>query len=97
MSTSTKIELIEDGNATSGWRSWVGGVGTFAVAGNLNGATVALQMMLPDQTTPYTVGDPTTLTAPGAANFELGACEIRALVSGGSPVGVYAQVNGVAY
>ena len=97
MSTDAQISLIENGNASSGWVSWPGGVGTFSVAGNLNGATISLQMLLPDMNTAHDLGDPTSFTAPGAGNFELGQCMIRANVTGGTPSGLYATVSGVAY
>lgn len=95
MSTTKSLSMLDNDTDSSAWMGWPGGVGTFAVVGTFGGATVSLQMLGPDGSTPLAVGDNTTLTANGAANFEMGAGQIRALVSGGSPTGLYATVNGV--
>jgi hypothetical protein len=83
--------LISNGSATASG-VWQGGRGCFAVAGTFSGATVKLQVLLPDSATWADVGAATTLTAAGFGLFELPNSQIRALVSGGPPSGIYADV-----
>ena len=85
------IDLIRN-DINAGWQNWNGGRASFAVAGNFGGAAVTLQYLAPDGATALDVGAEVTLGAPGLANFELGAGQIRAVVSGGSPSGLYARV-----
>lgn len=90
------LDLIVNGTATSPAKSWKGGVGVFAVVGTFTGATVTLQFLGPDSATWVTAGSATTLTAVGAGVFYLPACQIRALISGGPPSGVYATAEVVS-
>ena len=95
MATSKKIDMIENGAASSNEFIWPGGIGSFMVVGTWGGATISLQYKAPDGSTFVDVGTDTTLTANGGGNFELPSCVIKATVSGGPPSGVYASVIGV--
>jgi len=92
------ITLIDNGTATGPAKPWRGGRGVFSVPnGTFSGATVKLQWQPIGSSTWLDVdqgGDTfVTLTAAGAAGFELPQCSIRAFVSGGPPSGVYAYAG----
>ena len=86
--------LLENATATGAYAQWGGGEGVFMAAGTFSGATVALQYLGPDATTPFNVGTDTTLTAAGGGVFILPPGRIRALVTG-SPTGMYAAADQV--
>lgn len=89
--------LINNGTSTTPAQGlcWAGGEGMFVACGTYNGATISLQFLGPDAATWITAGAQTTLTSAGAGLFSLPPCNIRALVTGGPPSGIYALVNRV--
>jgi hypothetical protein len=82
-------KLITNAAVTSAAVPWLGGPGIFKVAGTFGGATVSLQYLGPDGATWSDVGPDTTKVAAGGAWFILDPCQIRAVVSGGAPSGLY--------
>lgn len=72
--------LSADGSTPS--YPWVGGLGTFAVAGTFGSGTVKLQASLDNGTTWIDVGTDVTFTATGMANFHLPVCHVRVNLSG---------------
>ena len=91
------VDLLTNASSTSAEKPWPGGRGTFEVSGTFGGATVYLQYMGPDGSTWLVAGANTTLTAAGGGNFDLPEGRIRALVSGGSPSGLYASALPLEY
>ncbi len=51
--------------------AWGGGVGTFAVTGTIDGATMNLEVSYDNGTTWIAVGSDTSLSAVGHGNFDL--------------------------
>ncbi len=82
-----RIELIENGSATSSATRWPGGKGSMTVAGNFNTAIVTLQTLAGDGATWVKVID---FAAAEHKNFELAEGQIRAEITGGPPSGLYA-------
>lgn len=97
MAISAGVPLIVNGASTSPQSLWPGGVGVFTVVGAFGGATITLQYLAPDGVTWITPGAQTTLTAAGGGLFYLHTCQIRALVTGGPPSGIYAEADRVVY
>ena len=98
MASDTVETLLSNAAATGSGVRWHGGRGVFSVpVGTFGGTTVDLQWSL-DNTNWLAVdksGDTyVTFTAAGAGLFELPRCFVRARVTGGSPSGLYAYVNG---
>jgi len=91
MTTSLALDLLNNAAATGNPARWPGGRGSFVAAGTFGGATVKLQMLGPDGATWLDVDSTTSVTAVGHVVFEAGAGQLRALVSGGSPSGLYAK------
>lgn len=87
---TASVTLLNNEAATSSAKQWPGGKGLFAVKATFGGGSVALQVLLPDNTTWVT---PTggSLTADGAVVFELPPCQIRALVT--TATAVYANAS----
>lgn len=94
MATSAKLNLISNGSASSSGAFWPGGEGTFHVVGTFGGTTVSLQRLGPDGATWTDIGTDVTLTDEGMGNFNVGPGTIRAAVTGGTPSGLYATVDG---
>ena len=70
-----------------------GGSMVFAAASSaFNGATVALQMQLPDGATWINCGASTTLTANGMGYVLLPPGLIQVTVTGGTPTNLYASI-----
>jgi hypothetical protein len=70
-----------------------GGNYVFAAASsNFNGATVALQLLLPDGQTWINAGVGTTLTANGAGWVSLAPGLVRCNVTGGPPTALFANI-----
>jgi hypothetical protein len=95
------LALLADASATGSAFDWPGGSGAFIVdRGTFSGATVKLQFSIDGGTTWLDVdqgGDTyVTLTTAGAGAFDLPACEIKAVVSGGTPSALYATAKGVS-
>jgi len=90
MDATQSVFLINNGSATSSAAIWYGGAGVFSVVGTFSGATIKLQFLGGDNTTWIDVGVDTTLTAAGAGGFILPQAQIRAVVTGGPPSGIYA-------
>lgn len=97
MAISAGVPLITNGSATGGQAFWPGGNGVFTAVGTFSGATISLQYLGPDGVTWITAGTNTSLTAAGGGAFYLHACQIRALVAGGPPSGIYAEADRVVY
>ena len=75
--------------------TWSGSRGVVQVAGTLGGASVQLEAVNTydaKKGMPYSpVGS--AITATGFIQFDLGECDYRVSLTGGSPVGVYVSVN----
>jgi hypothetical protein len=91
MTALTTIPLITNGTATGAAQPWQGGSGVLSAVGTFNGATIALQFLLPDGATWFTTA--ASLTAAGTAAFSLPAGQIRALVTGGPPAAMYVNAG----
>lgn len=97
---SGSYPLLENVAATGAAVDWPGGRGVFSVpAGTFSGATVKLQWS-PDAGTTFMNVDGgsdvyVTLTAAGAGLFELPPCQIKAVITGGPPSGVYAYAQSI--
>lgn len=85
--------LLSNASATGSAVAWPGGKGAFSLAGTVGGATITLQYLGPDGSTWLAAAAATTLTAVGLGVFELPNGQIRALVAGGSPSGLYATAE----
>ena len=84
MATAAQMDKVFTGESTATQitvYNWPGGVGQFMAEGTWDGATCKMQVSPDDGTTWIDVGSDVTLTADGIANFELGACDIRADLS----------------
>ena len=83
------------GDVVSEVSKWSGSRGVVQVAGTLGGASVQLEAVSTFDAKsgmPYSpVGDP--ITEVGIVQFDLGVCDYRVSLSGGSPAGVYVSVN----
>lgn len=86
------VTLLSNAGATGAAVNWPGGKGFFSVVGTFGGATVSLQFLGPDGATWVTPTDG-SVTAAGGFVFELPQCNVRALVSGGSPSALYAKAQ----
>lgn len=84
--------LLSNGSATSPAFDCPGGDCVFMAAGTFGGATVSLQVQLPDGSTWLAAGTNTTLTAAGGGYVILPPGQIRVAVTGGSPSGLYASI-----
>jgi hypothetical protein len=98
MASSWSAQLIGSGT-TGGTASGAlvdcpGGRMVFAVvASAFNGATIKLQMLMPDGVTLTDVStSQTNLTANGAGVVDLPPCQVQATVVGGPPAGVFASI-----
>ena len=89
MLSSFSVTLLQNANATSAAKNWPGGRGSLVVSGVFGGTTVQLQGLGPDGATWVAVGS--ALTSAGQVLFEMPPGQIRALVTGGTPSGLYAQ------
>lgn len=73
----------DDGSTAS--IAWGGGVGTFAITGVIDGATMNLEVSYDGGTTWFAVGTDTSLAAVGHGNFDLPeGVLLRATSAGGS-------------
>jgi len=91
--------LLSNASATGSAVEWPGGAGVFHASGTFSGATIKLQWS-PNNSTWFDVdrsGDTyVTFTAAGLGAFELPAGYVRAVVTGGPPSAMYADVRGLA-
>ena len=85
--------LLSNASATGSGVTWGGGRGVFSLAGTVSGATITLQYLGPDGSTWLAAGSATTLTGVGLGAFELPPGQVRALVAGGTPSGLYANAD----
>lgn len=69
-------------NDTSPSIDWFGGDGTFYAQGVFDGGTITLQASFDGGSNWIDVGSDATFTAPGAGNFRIGRCKLRATVTG---------------
>lgn len=92
------LNLLSAASATGASFSLsVSGRYCFSAAGTFDGGTVSLQMLGPDGSTWFDVGDEATMTSVGAGIAELPSGDYRAGITGGSgSVSVYATLKSVA-
>lgn len=74
-------QLLSNASATGAAAQWGGGRGVFSLAGTVNGATVTLQYLGPDESTWLTAA--TSLTAVGIVSFELPQAKSERLLQAG--------------
>lgn len=88
------IKLLDSADAAGDGQAfdWFGGPGAFYVEGTLGGSTVKLQCKSPNDTW-LDVGAEVTKTTAGVGGFDLPPGDIRANISGGAPVDVFAYVR----
>lgn len=79
-------------NGTSPPVKWHGGEGTFYVHGLFDGGTVTLQASFDGGTAWVGVGPDVTFTVAGAGKFRLGACHLRATLTGATSPDVTAGI-----
>lgn len=87
--------LLSNESATGDYIKWPGGRGEVRVDGTFGGATLTLQIKSPDGSSVMTVGTNTTFTAEGIGGFDLGPCDLKMGVSGGTPSALYSVVTRV--
>jgi hypothetical protein len=88
---SLDVVLLSNEAATGTARQWPGGSGTFFCVGTFSGATVSLEVLMPDGSTWLALGSSTTITAAAIVPITtLAPCQIRCSVASGSPAGLYA-------
>lgn len=92
MSASWGQTLLSNASATSAAFDCPGGDCVFMASGTFGGATVSLQVMLPDGATWIAAGSQTTLTANGGGYVILPPGQIRVAVTGGSPSALFASI-----
>jgi hypothetical protein len=79
-------------NDTSPAIDWFGGDGTFHAQGVFDGGTITLQASFDGGANWIDVGPDATFTAPGAGNFRIGRCKLRAVVTGATTPGLTAGI-----
>lgn len=89
------LTLLSNASATGSAVHWAGGRGQFKLAGTVGGATITLQTLGPDGSSWLGLGTDAALTASGVVGFDCPPGQLRALVAGGSPSGLYAEVASV--
>lgn len=96
---TASVVLLSNASATSAAAGWPGGRGVMNIIGTFGGATATLQHLGPDNATWLDVktmdpvsGTQTTvsLTANGSIGFLLPPTQIRVVLTGGAPSGIYA-------
>jgi len=93
--------LLSNGSATGASTKILGGLYVFSAEGTVGGATISLQYQTPNGTwvTVGAVGGTTLIqstTLPYlATQIYLPPCNVRCAITGGSPTGIYAYINGV--
>lgn len=100
---TASVVLLSNGSTTSSGKQWPGGKGVMSVAGTFGGAAVTMQYLGPNGSTWLDVkalapdGTQTTvsLSAAGSIGFMLPPTQIRAVVTGGTPSGLYASADRV--
>lgn len=85
--------LLENGSATGSWVKFPGGRASLTIMGTL-ATTTKLQKLGQDGSTAIDVA---TISAAGVTAYDLGAGEYRISLSGGSPAGIYADLDRVTY
>lgn len=97
MSGSASVVLLSNANATGSAAPWPGGRGHFSCNGTFGGTSVQLEYMGPSGAyiaAQALAADGTltavAMTADGGYVFELPACDIKAVVTGGTPSALYA-------
>lgn len=99
---SAGVELLSNVSVTGAGAvaSWPGGIGVFSIGGTFGGTSVTLEFRLPDGSwgpfqTLATDGTRTTvaMTTSGGFQFALPCGQIRANVTGGVPVGLFARAD----
>lgn len=86
------VDLLYNASATGAGTLWGGGKAQFSAAGTFGGATVALEVLGPDNATWIAAATSTSLTAAGLAVVDLPQGQVRASVTGGTPSGLYARL-----
>lgn len=88
------VDLLVNASATGGYQYWAGGKGVLSVVGTFGGATLQLEMLGPNGTTPIAI--PTaSFTANGAIVVELPPSRLRMTVTGGTPSGLFASLQAI--
>lgn len=103
MSSSAGTTLLSNATATGSYVRWEGGEGVVLFAGTFGGTSATVEYLGPDGVTgiPLTAMDSAgvqttvALTAAGGFGFILPPGRIRAVLTGGSPTGMYAQADRV--
>lgn len=89
---SNRVDLLTNISAAGNGagQPWPGGSGAFISEGTIGGSSLKLQMQTPQAT--WIDIDPalTFATLPNSYGFLIPAGQIRAVLTGGSPVNVYA-------
>jgi hypothetical protein len=81
------------GTATGPLIDCPGGVCVMTAAASAwNGSTVTLELLGPDGQTMLVAGAATTLSANGVGVVYLPPCQIQAVVSGGTPAGMFVSI-----
>lgn len=83
-----RADLLVNASATGSGVLWRGGGGVFIAEGTFGGATLTLQMLMPDGVTWANVPNMDGLTATGVQLFMAPPGLIRATVTGGAPSGL---------
>lgn len=93
MGINQTYALISNGTATGAAFKVNGGLYAFSVQGTFSGATVKLQILGPDGATYQDIDAALALTAAGIQGVDLpGGATVKAVVSGGPPSGIYANL-----
>lgn len=87
---ATKAQLLENANSTGDPFSFAGGKAMFRVVGTFGGTTITLESLGPDGATyvPMSAG----VSAAGQETFDLPRGIYKAVVTGGTPSGLYADL-----
>lgn len=100
---SHSVVLLSNASATGEWKNWGGGEGAFSVDGTFGGTAVTLQYRSPDNSSGLTVAvmdssgvfTNVSLSAEGGFLFSLPPCQIRAVLTGGTPSAMYATAAAI--
>lgn len=86
------IPLLENGNTTGDWKKIPAGSYAWTVQGTFGGATVKLQIRDPQN---VAIDLPLDLSATAAKSWaaQLPECEVRLVVTGGTPSGLFSYLT----
>lgn len=88
----TRVDLLSNVSSAGNGAgfAWVGGAGAFCAEGTLGGSSLKMQMQTPQGTWTDIDAALTFTTLPSVYGFMLPQGQIRAVLTGGSPTGIYA-------